>query len=131
VIRVLAGALHQVAGKRSIDPNWDSRPRSIWQQYELRLTRLDKRFDDRLTALHSQSLESGLWKGTAAVHDPAQYWTTGVLAYFDAAGQQPAPAGAERPIVTREALQQHDAALYALVHETFAYGGKPDWRLER
>jgi hypothetical protein len=52
-----------------------------------------------------------------------------VLAYFDAAGQDSAPAGSQHPIATRAALRDYDAELYALVHETFAYGGKVDWRL--
>lgn len=131
VLRVLASAVHEVAGKRPSDPNWGSRPRNVWQQYELRVQRLDEGFDRRLAELYDQALARGHWRGTAAVHDRASYWVRGVLAYFDAAGQSSAPAGSERPIVMREELQQYDANLFALVHETFAYGGKPDWRLGR
>ena len=54
-----------------------------------------------------------------------------MLAYFDAAGQQPAPAGSTQSVVTRELLRDYDPDLYALVHETFAYGGKVDWRFGR
>jgi hypothetical protein len=129
VIRAFAGAIHQVAGTRPVDPQWDSRPRNVWQQYELRVKRLDERFDQRLKDLHGQALAGGKWKGTSAIHDRASYWITGVLAYFDAAGQEPAPAGTDDPIVTREALKEYDPDLFALVHETFAYAGKVDWRL--
>jgi alpha-glucosidase len=130
VIRVFATALYEVAGKRPVDPDWDNRPRNFWQQYELRVRRLDVRFDERLKSLHEAALTAGKWKGTSAVHDRAGYWAAGVLAYFDARGQDAAPADAQHPIRTREALQTYDPDLYALVHETFAYGGRVDWRFQ-
>lgn len=128
VIRVLASAVHQVAGTRPVDPDWDNRPRNVWQQYELRLQRLDVRFDERLKNLHEQALAKGKWKGTSAVHDRAGYWAAGMLAYFDARGQDAAPADRPHPIRTREAVAEYDPELYALVHETLAYGGRVDWR---
>jgi hypothetical protein len=131
LIRVLAAAIHQVAGQRPVNDQWDARPRGVWQQYELELKRLDERFDRRLNELHKAALDAGKWKGTAAIHDPASYWTAGVLAYFDAKGQERPPLGAAQPIVSRETLKQYDEGLYALVHETFAYGGKVDWWLPR
>src|SRR5262249_35458479 len=131
VIRVFAGAIHEVAGKRPVDPNWDNRPRNIWQQYELRVKRMDEQFDQRLKELHERALAAGKWKGTSAVHDRENYWSSGVLSYFDAPGQDSAPAGSQHPIATREALHDYDVDLHALVHETFAYGGKVDWRLRR
>jgi hypothetical protein len=130
VIRAFAGAIHQLAGTRPVDRDWESRPRNVWQQYELRLQRLDEQFDQRLKKLHDEATAAGKWKGTSAVHNRANYWITGVLAYFDAAGQEPAPAGCSHPIITRELLKEYDADLFALVHETFAYGGKVDWRLK-
>ena len=131
VISVFATAIREVAGQRPVDPDWDSRPRNVWQQYELRVKRLDERFDQRLKELHERTRAAGKWKGTSAVHDRGSYWAAGVLAYFDAAGQEAAPLGSENSIVTREALRDYDADLYALVHETFAYEGKVDWRLGR
>lgn len=128
VIRVFAHALYRVAGTRAIDPNWESRPRNLWQQYELRVQRLDVRFDEKLKELHEKALNAGRWQGTSAVHDRAAYWTKGVLAYFDAAGQDAAPPDTSHPVSTREALKEYDPGLYALVHETMAYGGKVDWR---
>src|SRR5439155_16879484 len=111
VIRVLAGAVHHVAGTRPIDPDWETRPRSVWQQYELRVKRLDERVDQRLKDSHDQALAAGKWKGTSAVQDRASYWIAGVLAYFGAAGHATAPAGGEHAIVTREALQNYDPEL--------------------
>jgi hypothetical protein len=128
VIRSFASAIYRVTGTRPVDPEWEKRPRNVWQQYELRVTRLDVRLDEKLKELHEKALAASKWKGTSAVHDRENYWTTGVLAYFDAAGQDAAPLDAPHPIATREALKDYDPGLFALVHETFAYGGRVDWR---
>jgi hypothetical protein len=73
-------------------------------------------------------MEKGLWKGTPAARDRIEYWAEGVLAYFDAAAAEAAPADAPHPIATRESLKAYDPALWALVDETMAYGGHVDWR---
>lgn len=130
VIRVFANAIYHVAGTRPVDPSWENRPRGVWQQYELRVQRLDVRFDEKLTSLFDRATDAGKWKGTSAVHDRVAYWTTGVLAYFDASGQTAAPNDAAQPIVTRERLAEYDPDLHALVHDTFAYGSKVDWRFK-
>jgi hypothetical protein len=128
VIRLFAKALYHVTGLRPVDPNWDNRGRDV-QQYEIGLKRLDVRFDQQLREIYGAATNKSLWKGTAAIYDPVEYWAAGVLAYFDAAGQTPPPNDAPHPIDTREALQRYDAALYALVNETMAYDGHVDWRL--
>ena len=51
VIRLFAKAFYHVTGKRPVDPNWESRGRNV-QQYELRVQRLDSRFDARLGLLY-------------------------------------------------------------------------------
>ena len=127
VIRLLAKAVYHVAGKRPVDPNWENRGRNV-QQYELRVRRLDERFDARLKELFQQATVAGKWKGTSAIHDHVAYWAAGVLAYFDALGQDDAPGDAPHPIATRELLREYDPDLFALVHETMAYHGKVDWR---
>jgi alpha-glucosidase len=129
VIRLMAKALYHVTGTRPVDPDWDNRGRAV-KQYELRVKRLDVRFSERLKDLHARALATGKWLGTAAVHDPVAYWAHGVLAYFDAAGQHASPPHVEQPIVTRELLRNYDPDLFALVHETMAYGGKVDWRYQ-
>jgi hypothetical protein len=128
VIRVFAKAIYHVAGTRPVDPNWDNRPRGIWQQYELRVQRLDSRFDEKLKSLYEKAQSAGKWQGTSAAHDRVAYWSAGVLAYFDAAGQAAAPADSAQPISSREALANYDPELHVLVHETFGHGGKLDWR---
>jgi hypothetical protein len=129
VIRVFAKALYHVTGTRPVDPNWENRGRDV-QQYELRVKRLDVRFDERLAELFSAAGANGLWRGTSAVNDRVAYWAAGVLAYFDAQGQDAAPHKAPHPIRTREALRNHDPDLEALVRETMAYDGHVDWRFK-
>jgi dipeptidyl aminopeptidase/acylaminoacyl peptidase len=128
IIRVLARAAHAVAGTRPVDPNWDKRGQAV-QQYELRVKRLDVRFDQTLAMLHRHAREGGKWKGTPAARDPVEYWAAGVLAYFNATGQTPVPVGASHAVGTREALKAYDPELFALVNETMAYEGHIDWRL--
>ena len=130
VIRVFARALYHVTAMRPVDPDWENRRRNV-QQYELRVQRMDIRFDDKLKKLYGSALSKGLWKGTAAIHNRLEYWTAGVLAYFDAAGQGVPPNDAARPITTRDKLAEYDPGLFALVDETMAYNGKVDWRYRR
>jgi hypothetical protein len=127
VIRVFAKALYHVTGTRPVDPNWEKRGQEV-QQYELRVQRMDIRFDEKLKELYDNAMGRELWKGTAAVHDRVEYWAEGVLAYFDAVGMGAPPNGADHPITTREALKEYDPGLFSLVDETMAYKGKVDWR---
>ena len=129
VIRGFARALHRATASRAIDTTVGTG--RLAQQYELRVTRLDVRFDRKLDDLYKAAIAAGKWKGTAAVHDRVDYWTRGVLAYFDAAGQHAPPNDAAHPISTREALKEYDPGLFGLVEETMAYRGKVDWRLKR
>jgi alpha-glucosidase len=127
VIREMAKALYYVTGTRPEDSNFDNRGRAV-QQYELRLKRMDVRFDQKLDELFSSATTNGLWKGTTAVYSKVEYWTAGVLAYFDAAGHTSAPLNLPHPIRTREMLKDYDPALFGLVDETMAYAGHVDWR---
>ena len=129
VIRVFAKAIYRVTATRPVVPDWDKR-RDV-QQYELRVQRMDVRFGRRLKALYDDAMKQGLWKGTAAVHTPVDYWAEGVVEYFDATGQGTPPVDAARPITTREALKQYDPGLFELVDETMGYRGKVDWRYRR
>jgi len=127
VIRVFAKALYHITGTRPVDPNWEKRRRDV-QQYELRVRRMDIRFDEKLKELYDSAMSKSLWKGTAAVHNRVEYWTEGVLAYFDAVGAGAPPNDADHSIATRETLKEYDPNLFALVKETMAYKGKVDWR---
>jgi hypothetical protein len=127
VIRVFAKALYHLTGTQPVDPNWDNRGRDV-QQYELRVQRMDIRFDEKLKDLYNDAMSKGLWKGTAAVSNRVEYWAEGVLAYFDAAGAVVPPNDSDYPISTRETLKQYDPGLFALVEQIMAYKGKVDWR---
>ena len=128
VIRVFADAIWRVTGTRPVDPDFENRPRWIWQQYELRVQRLDERFDARLKEVFEKAMAAGKWRGTAAVADRVAYWTEGVLIYFDALGQDDVPTDAAHPIDTRERLEEYDPDLFSLVNETMAYETQIDWR---
>jgi hypothetical protein len=128
VVRVMARAAYEVTARRPVDPNWDERPARDRQQYELRVQRLDERLDESLKQAYKGAADKGLWKGTS-VHDRAGYFTAGVLAYFDAAGQDMPPADAPHGVTTREALKLYDPDLFALINRTMAYDGHVDWRL--
>jgi hypothetical protein len=127
VISVFAKALYRVCGTRPVDPNWDHRGREV-QQYEMRVKRLDARFDEKLKELFASGQSKKLWRGTPAVNGLDDYWTEGLLAYFDATGPRPAPNDAARAITTREAVQAYDPDLFSLVNEVMAYDGHVDWR---
>jgi alpha-glucosidase len=127
IIRKFAKAFYNLCGSRPVDPNWNSRGRDV-QQYELRVKRLDVEFGQKVKELFEAAMSKNLWKGTAAVHGPVEYWAEGVVAYFNATGQEAAPNDAPDPINTREALKDYDSGLYALVNETMAYDGHVDWR---
>jgi len=123
VIRVFADALYKVAGMRPVISDYRGN-----QQYELRVKRLDVQFDRAVTELFDKATSAKKWQGTSAIEDKFAYWTAGVLAYFDARGQDAAPRDAAHAINTREGLKQYDPDLYALVNETMAYEGHVDWR---
>ena len=129
VVSVFAKGLYRVTALRTADPEFENRREK--QQYELRVKRLDVEFDKKLATLFDAAIEKKLWKGTAAARDRAEYWAAGVEAYFDAGGTGVAPNGADRPVVTREALKAYDSDLFALVDETMAFKERVDWRARR
>jgi hypothetical protein len=129
VVSLFAKGLYQVAGLRAVDPDFERRGGK--QQYELRVKRLDVEFDHRLEKLYDEAMSKGLWKGMPAVRSRIEYWAAGVEAYFDAAGAEMPPHGADRPITTREALKAYDPNLFTLVEETMAYKAHVDWRFQR
>ncbi len=129
LIYVLADAIYTITGTREVDPDWENRPRNIWQQYELRLERIDSRLDATLKTLFEKQMVTGKWKGTQAVHSRKEYWSYGVLAYFNAVGQSPTPQASTRAILSREDLAAYDPELYQIVNKAMAYDNHVDWRL--
>ena len=129
IIREMAKALYYVTALRPVDPNWENRGRDV-QQYEMRVKRMDERFDRRLQEIYTNAISRGLWKGTPAVLDRVDYWAEGMCTYFDAAGAGDPPNDQPHPIITREQLKAYDPDLCALVEETMAYNGHQDWRYD-
>ena len=127
IVRAFARALYRVTGRRAVDTV--PIPRGQAQQYELRVTRMDIRFDQKLDSLHRAAIAAGKWKGTEAMHGREPYWVRGVLAYFDASGQHAPPVDTGYSVATRQELRAYDPGLFALVEETMAYRGKVDWRV--
>ena len=125
VIQVLADAVYKVAGMRPVIPDYNGN-----QQYELRVQRLDTQLDKRISELFDKAMAAKKWQGTSSVADKFAYWNTGVLAYFNATGQNPPPRDCPHSVTTREALQNYDPDLFALVNETMAYEGHVDWRAD-
>ena len=123
VIRVFADALYRVAGLRPVVPDYRGN-----QQYELRVKRLDEQFDKAVSGVFDKAKSAKKWQGTSAVEDKFAYWTAGVLAYFDATGQDDAPNDFRSTVNTREKLKEYDPDLFAFVNETMAYETKVDWR---
>jgi dipeptidyl-peptidase 4 len=123
VIRVFADGLYRVAGLRPVIADYRGD-----QQYELRVKRLDAEFDETVTGLFEAATAAGRWEGTLAATDKFAYWSAGVLAYFDAAGQRHSPSDSATPIDTRERLEVYDPDLFSLVHQTMAYENRVDWR---
>ena len=128
VIQLMAKAFFQLTSNRPVDPNWENRGRDV-QQYELRVKRLDVEFGKKVNEIYASAKSTSKWQGTSAIHDQAAYWSTGVLAWFNAVGQDASPQDAPFPITTREQLQAYDPALYELVREVMAYEGHVDWKL--
>jgi len=125
----LADAIYNVTGVRPQDPNFEKRPRSIWQQYELRVQRsMCGSAPRRRSSMKRPCGEkmAGHWSRNRL----CRLLDRSVLAYFDALGQDDTPVGASHPINTREKLKEYDPGLYALVNETMAYETQVDWRYQ-
>ena len=60
---MFATALYRVTGTRPVDPNWEKRGRDV-QQYELRVKRLDVRFDEKFKELHEKATAAGKFSKT-------------------------------------------------------------------
>lgn len=78
---------------------------------------LDRRFDEKLRAIHRKALAEGLWKDTYAGSNHSEYWAEGVQSYFDC--NNPPNKGVHNDINTREKLAKYDPRLFQLIDETF------------
>jgi alpha-glucosidase len=132
LIRTFACALYQVTGQRPIDMDFENLPDRRRQQYELRVQRMDERFDAKLKAFYEEAMEKGLWRDTLAAKSRMDYWAEGVLSWFDANRQSPTgtPDGLHNRVNTREELEEYDPKLAELIAEVFLHPTRFDWRYQ-
>jgi hypothetical protein len=125
LLRRLAVALYLVTGFRPIDEGFDRRPK---QQYELRVTRIDVRFDRKLKELYDRAIERGLWRNTRAARNRIEYWAEGVQSWFDGNAQSAEADGQHNQVNTREELEAYDPDLARFIAEVFLHSQRVDWR---
>jgi len=124
LIRQFARALHRITGLRDVDEKSESKPK---QQYELGLTRMDRRFDDKLKGLFENAAQKGLWKETLAAKNHNEYWAEGVQSWFDANREN---GRDHNHVNTRRELEAYDPDLAALIAEVFRHTERVDWRYQ-
>jgi alpha-glucosidase len=129
LIARMAHAMHVIVGHRPVDPDFDKRQK---QQYELRVKRIDKEFNEKLEQLYANAVQKGLWKNTPTARNHEEYWVEGVKSWFDANGQSIRPAGISNPVNTRQALEAYDPDLARFIAEVFCHTDRSDnWRYRK
>jgi hypothetical protein len=84
--------------------------------HEMAMKEVDETFDRRLKTAYDEAMREGLWKGTYAATNRAEYWAEGVQAWFDC---NQAKNSQHNGIRTREKLQEYDPRLAKLLAEVF------------
>ena len=93
--------------------------------HEMGLNRVDPTFEPRLLEAWQDAKEQGLWRGTYAITNPAEYWAEAVQSWFDDNRENDA---LHNRVNTRAELEEYDAALAALCREVFGDG---EWRYQK
>ncbi len=78
---------------------------------------LDPGFDTRLSVIFKQAIAEGLWQGTYAATDHAEYFAKGVQSWFDTNRENDSE---HNHVNTREELIDYDPRLATLLGELFA-----------
>ena len=86
------------------------------------LNLVDPAFEGRLREAYDHAREQGLWRGTYAITNPAEYWAEGVQSWFDDNRENDS---LHNQVNTRAELKEYDPALAALCAGVFGDG---DWR---
>jgi peptidyl-prolyl cis-trans isomerase A (cyclophilin A) len=86
---------------------------------------IDPTFNERLQVAFRKARDAGLWKGTYAGSNPAEYWAEGAQNWFDDNRENDAQHNA---VNTRAELKQYDPALAELCREVF---GEGEWRYQK
>lgn len=76
---------------------------------------IDVDFDKKLTKIHNEAEEKGLWKNTYAISDPSEYFAEGVQCWFNVNSEAFPANGINNEINTRVELKKYDPELYALL----------------
>ncbi len=79
--------------------------------HEMGLNRVDPTFEERLLEAWEDAKEQGLWRGTYAITNPAEYWAEAVQSWFDDNRENDA---LHNRVNTRAELEEYDPALAAL-----------------
>jgi peptidyl-prolyl cis-trans isomerase A (cyclophilin A) len=93
--------------------------------HEMGLNRVDPTFEGRLREAWQDAKEHGLWRGTYAITNPAEYWAEAVQSWFDDNRENDA---LHNGVNTRAELEEYDTALAVLCAEVF---GRGDWRYRK
>ncbi len=89
------------------------------------LNQIDPTFEARLRAAYDGAVQAGLWRGTYAISNPAEYWAEAVQSWF---GDNRENDSLHNSVNTRSELESYDPALADLCREVFGDG---DWRYQR
>ncbi|MFZ5895268.1 MAG: hypothetical protein ACOY0T_29700 [Myxococcota bacterium] len=83
----------------------------------LGISPVDPTFPQRLSDAFDDARRAGLWDGTFAGSNPAQYFAEGVQDWFDANAEATPADGLHNSINTRSELKSYDPTLAALIAE--------------
>lgn len=83
---------------------------------------VDPTFEQRLVDAYFDASDAGLWAGTYAMENEAEYWAEGVQSFFDTNLSDDLQ---HNDIDSRTELEAYDPVLFALIVEIH---GVPDWR---
>jgi cyclophilin family peptidyl-prolyl cis-trans isomerase len=86
---------------------------------------IDATFNQRLREAYRKAVDEGLWTGTYAGSNPAEYWAEGVQAWFDNNRENDAQ---HNHVNTRAELKEYDPELARLCAEVF---GEVNWRYQK
>jgi hypothetical protein len=100
--------------------------------HSMGLTAVDRTFGARLRKAYNDAKDKGLWKGTYAGSNLAEYWAEAVQSWFDTNRQNDSE---HNHVNTREELKAYDPELAKLCNEVFGDGPwryvRPDHRTEK
>lgn len=129
LVREFAKAIVTNVANRPVDPNFEKASPRGKQQYELYgVVRVDERFKKQLEELYKKAMDKGLWKGTPAEANPADYFTEGVQSWFDCNGKVTDEKG--KTVNTRDELKKYDPELAEFIADTFKHTQREgfDWK---